>query len=66
MHSRLMKKRYYRNQLYGSGSCPLLQFDFLDAMQTKDVDAAYAWSEENAPLQRKLRLFSNIIAVMIR
>ncbi len=61
-----MKRQYYRISLYGSGSCPLLQFNFLDAVPDKDVDAAYAWSEENAPLQRKDRLFSNIIAVMIR
>ncbi len=39
---------------------------FSTLCQTKDVDAAYARSEENAPLQRKLRLFSNIIAGMIR
>jgi ribonucleoside-diphosphate reductase beta chain len=29
---------------------------FSTLCQTKDVDAAYAWSEENAPLQRKAQL----------
>ena len=29
---------------------------FSTLCQTRDVDAAYAWSEENAPLQRKARL----------
>ena len=29
---------------------------FSTLCQTKDVDAAYAWSEENAPLQRKAEL----------
>lgn len=29
---------------------------FSTLCQTKDVDAAYAWSEENAPLQRKAQI----------
>ncbi len=66
MHSPPMKRRYYQISAFGSGSCPLLQFNFLDAVPDQNVDAAYAWSEENAPLQRKAQLFSNIIAVMIR
>ncbi len=66
MHSPPMKRRIIKYQLYGSGSCPLLQFNFSTLCQTKDVDAAYAWSEENARCSEKHRLFSNIIAVMIR
>ncbi len=66
MHSRLMKKRYYRISALWNGSCPLLQFDFLDAVPDQRCHAAYAWSEENAPLQRKAQIISNIIAGMIR
>ena len=32
---------------------------FSTLCQSKDVDAAYAWSEENAPLQRKAQLMLN-------
>lgn len=39
---------------------------FSTLCQTKDVDAAYARSEETHRCSEKLRLFSNIIAVMIR
>ncbi|XNN28367.1 ribonucleotide-diphosphate reductase subunit beta [Escherichia coli] len=53
-------------QLYGSGSCPADSSIFSTLCQTKDVDAADAWSEENAPLQRKVDMISYIIAVMIR
>ncbi len=35
---------------------PALTVRFLTLCQTKDVDAAYAWSEENAPLQRKAQI----------
>ncbi len=66
MRSRLMKRQYYRISALWRRSCPLLQFDFLDAVPDQRCRSAYAWSEENAPLQRKAQIIQNIIAVMIR
>lgn len=39
---------------------------FSTLCQTKDVDAAYAWRKKTRRCSEKHRLFSNIIAVMIR
>ncbi|XPE67527.1 ribonucleotide-diphosphate reductase subunit beta [Shigella flexneri] len=57
MHSRLMKKRYYRiSALWKTVHPHSYSSIFSTLCQTKDVDAAYAWSEENAPLQRKAQI----------
>ncbi len=55
--SRLMKKRYYRiSALWKTVHARSYSSIFSTLCQTKDVDAAYAWSEENAPLQRKAQI----------